>query len=147
MNLNPIKFNVYRNDNCCGMLEIGGFEQPGPSIYYKPKAFSSLEDLFTDFEERLLTNICDAISDNSKYTNGTYLLTLSLVDAYAGVSGDRSKQLPEFANYLLSSGWSKTFTFLNRNTNNIVAVYHRMLTDVELIEAGSVDNEEEENDW
>ena len=143
--MNNIKVNVHVDDNCCGILQVGAFQEGYYNMFSneKPVKWNSIS-----FEETLIDGVIDCVNENNTYPKGGYLLQCSLVSKY-GANG--TKQLPILQKYLVSSGWEPVIEFKNANTAHLVTVYYRLLPEEELkayLEFFYPDtNEDEEEDY
>lgn len=148
MNKTSVLFNMYPSEHCCGVYQVGHFEQRESNNIWGPIStkFKSLEEVFIDFEEQLFNDLFDEIREEGSATGGGYLLECSLVSKYTSNEPQHQQQLPELADYLLQSGWEIKNVFINRNTGNEVTTYSRLIIEEEILAYKSYFMGEEDND-
>lgn len=132
LNHNRLEFSLTRNEYCCGIWEVGNFTQNGVNTYHsksKSFLFNDLHSVFKDFEERLKSKLQDNLEVDADQIDNYFLLIATLV-ASPYISNE--PQFPEFADYLLNSGWKVDKEFINANTGNTVRLYSRMVTPREM---------------
>jgi hypothetical protein len=124
--MNNIRFYAGIDDNCCGIIQVGNFNEEYGTFLDKviPPKWNS-----TKFEETLIDYVVDIVSGNNQYSGGGYLLQCSLVSSY-GANG--TKQYPILQDYLLESGWVPMVEFKNANTGHLVTTYNRFLPEEEI---------------
>lgn len=131
-----IRFVTDKDSNCCGIIELGLFnEEEDKRNWIENKtipapSFDSPVPVLEKFDVDLHNNLSEFISDDSGY-NGSYLVRCSLVEKYGSL--DRG-QLDHLQKHLLSKGWKKDYSFVNGNSGNTVAVYSTLLTPEEVDE-------------
>ena len=131
MNNHLLQFNLVVSEHCCGILELGHFEQGGDSTWNgKPiEGLPSLEAVFIQFEDRFLrqckelTKYSDAWDDKSKYR-----VTASLVKTHNYGSHREEGEFKELGEWMLKNGWKKDDKFTNPNTGNVVETFKRYIT-------------------
>ena len=123
----PLTFHIEKDNSCCGLIQLGGFDQQPTEYYaklstgkwgYKKHPSVPLPQVFQQFEQKLFDFIQDEVADYG-YQLGTYGANLTLTE----------EQLPEFQTYLLSTDWKIVSSWKNQNTKNHINLFHKVFSD------------------
>ena len=112
---------------CCGVGEIGGFEdETGYYDWYSRKR-SPVEKLYVTREEQAEACYKEILERTAKEDGDGYYtqLLLTLVSSYGPGNGrtEGSAQFPELEEILIREGWTVASVFINPRHGNEVTMY------------------------
>lgn len=118
-----INFNVSQSNHCCGIAEVGGFEEDTDGYDWWARREITAPKKYATREEQADACYKDILRRTDKkgdHEQAFAQLICSLVTKY---KGKRKPQFPELAKLLKEKGWEEYSTFRNPNHGNTITLY------------------------
>ena len=125
MSKQRLNFELVQSHYCCGIYELGRFEQLPERDWNgtKRKAFKNNAAVLDNFKKDLCNYFNDFFNEAGFWTDDTtFLVTASLIAEYA--ANKNISQFPDLATWFVENGWTAGIRFKNPNSGNTVQQYY-----------------------